>query len=88
MEDNPFVSTDKNRISDQTVENILKDLKRYSNTFAEVAERYGLTTRGVVKIFDRYCQMERNRLPRVLCIDEIYFFQSTQKEIYSYPAEF
>lgn len=80
IEDNPFVSTDKNRISDQTVEIILKDLKRYSNTFAEVAERYGLTTRGVVKIFDRYCQMKRNRLPRVLCIDEIYFSRARKKK--------
>lgn len=80
MEDNPFISSDENRVSDQTVENVLKDLKRYNNTFTAVAERYGLTARGVMKIFDRYCQMERNYLPRVMCVDEVYFSRVRRKK--------
>ena len=80
MENNPFISTDENRISDQTILNILQDLKRYNNTFTSTAERYGITTRGVMKIFDRYCQMERNRLPKVMCIDEIYFSRVRNKK--------
>ena len=79
METNPFIS-DNIRISDQTIENILTDLKRYNNTFSSVAERYDMTVRGVMKVFDRYCQMERNRLPKVLCIDEIYFSRTRRKK--------
>jgi len=79
MEESPFITSDT-RVSDRTIENILTDLKRYNNTFTSVAERYGLTVRGVMKIFDRYCQMERNRLPRVLCIDEIYFSRKRNKK--------
>ena len=80
METNPFISSDDNRVSDQTVENVLKDLKRYNNTFTSTAERYSLTTRGVMKLFDRYCQMERNRLPIVLCVDEVYFSRVRKKK--------
>ena len=79
MEDNPFCS-DTSHASDQTVENILSDLKRYNNTYTSTAERYGLTPRGVMKIFDRYCQIERNYLPRVMCIDEVYFSRKRRKK--------
>lgn len=79
METNPFISHD-DRVSDQTTINVLTDLKRYNNTFTAVAERYGLSVRGVMSLFDRYCQMERNRLPKVLCIDEIYFSRKRRKK--------
>lgn len=79
METNPFISHD-DRVSDQTAINVLTDLKRYNNTFTAVAERYGLSVRGVMSLFDRYCQMERNRLPKVLCIDEIYFSRKRRKK--------
>ena len=79
MEDNPFISHD-DRVSDQTVINVLTDLKRYNNTFTAVAERYGLSVRGVMSLFDKYCQMERNRLPKVMCIDEIYFSRKRRKK--------
>lgn len=79
METNPFISHN-DRVSDQTTINVLTDLKRYNNTFTAVAERYGLSVRGVMSLFDRYCQMERNRLPKVLCIDEIYFSRKRRKK--------
>ena len=79
MEINPFISND-DRVSDQTIINILTDLKRYNNTFTAVAEHYGLSVRGVISLFDRYCQMERNRFPKVLCIDEIYFSRKRRKK--------
>ena len=79
METNPFISNDE-RVSDQTIINVLTDLKRYNNTFTAVAERYGLSVRGVISLFDRYCQMERNRLPKVMCIDEIYFSRKRRKK--------
>lgn len=79
METNPFISHN-DRVSDQTTINVLTDLKRYNNTFTAVAERYGLSVRGVMSLFDRYCQMERNRLSKVLCIDEIYFSRKRRKK--------
>ena len=79
MENNPFCS-EVARVSDQTIENVLLDLKRYNNNFSSTAERYFLTVRGVISIFDRYCQMERNTLPRVLCVDEVYFSRKRKKK--------
>jgi len=79
MEENPFRS-EKNRVSDKTVLNILEDLKRYSNPFSSVAERYGISTRGVIKIFDRYVRMERLPLTKVMCFDEIYFSRKRRKK--------
>lgn len=79
MESNPFISDD-NKVSDQTILNVLDDLKKYNETFTKAAERYHLSVRGIIKIFDRYCRMERLRLPKVLCIDEIYFSRKRRKK--------
>lgn len=79
MEVNPFKS-DVNKVSDTTIENILKDIKRYNNTFRAVGERNHISTRGVMKVFDRYCQMDRLTLPKVLCIDEVYFSRKRDKK--------
>ena len=61
MDINPFISNEE-KVSDQTICNVLDDLKKYNETFTKVAERYHLTTRGIMKLFDRYCQMERLHL--------------------------
>ena len=79
MDINPFISNEE-KVSDQTICNVLDDLKKYNETFTKVAERYHLTTRGIMKLFDRYCQMERLPLPKVLCIDEIYFSRKRRKK--------
>lgn len=79
MDTNPFISNEE-KVSDQTISNVLDDLKKYNETFSKVAERYHLTTRGIMKLFDRYCQMERLPLPKVLCIDEIYFSRKRRKK--------
>jgi len=79
MEDNPF-SSDSNKISDQTILNVLTDLKKYNETFRKVAERYHLTTRGVMKLFDTYVNITRLNMPKVLCIDEIYFSRKRRKK--------
>lgn len=79
MEDNPFRSSTA-KVSDQTIRNVLQDLKRYNNTFHSVAERYHMSARGVMKIFDRYCQIDRLTLPRVFCADEIYFSRKRHKK--------
>ena len=79
MEDNPF-SSNSNKVSDQTIRNVLDDLKKYNETFRKVAERYHLTTRGVIKLFDTYVNMPRLNIPKVLCIDEIYFSRKRAKK--------
>ncbi len=79
METNPFVSNDE-RVSDQTIDNILKDLKNYNETFSKVAARYPLPVMRALKIFDRSCQMKRPPLPKLLCIDEIYFSRKRRKK--------
>lgn len=79
MEENPFTS-DNNHVSDKTVMNILNDLKRYNTTFREAAENNDVSVMEAMHIFDRYCQMERLRMPEVLCIDEIYFSRTRRKK--------
>lgn len=79
MEDNPFTS-DGNKVSDKTIEDILGDLKRYNVTFTEVAQRYHISTRGVIRIFDRYVNIKRNDLSQVICLDEIYFSRHRRKK--------
>lgn len=79
MEANPF-SSDNNKVSDKTIENVLDYLKRYNHTFADAGERYYMTTRGVMKLFDKYCQMERLPLTKVICVDELYFSRKRNKK--------
>ena len=79
MEDNPFCS-ENNRISDKTVLSILEFLKRYNNPFRAAASYFHLSTTEIIKLFDRYCQMERNKFTRVMCFDEIYFSRKRKKK--------
>ena len=79
MEPNPF-SSDNNRVSDRTIINILKDLKRYNTTFNEAAENNNTSVMGVIKLFDKYCQMNRLTLPKVMCMDEVYFSRRRKKK--------
>ena len=79
MEDNPFCS-ENNRISDKTVLSILEFLKRYNNPFRAAANYFHLSTTEIIKIFDKYCQMERNKFTRVMCFDEIYFSRKRKKK--------
>lgn len=79
MENNPFNSSN-NRISDKTIENILDFIKRYNNTFRSASGYFNLSTTEIIKIFDKYCNMERNQFSRVMCFDEIYFSRRRKKK--------
>ena len=79
MEDNPFTS-DNNKISDKTILNILETLKRYNVPFKQASEMYGISTRGIIKVFDKYVNIPRQPLSRIICIDEIYFSRSRKKK--------
>lgn len=79
MEDNPFTSDD-HRISDKTILNILETLKRYNVPFTQAGEMYGVSTMEVMKIFDRYVDMKRLSLSKIICLDEIYFSRTRRKK--------
>ena len=71
-EEDPFESQYL-RISDKTVENTLRLLKDYNQTFASVARTVGLTRTEVIKIFDEHVQVERKQLSECIGMDEFYF---------------
>lgn len=79
MEDDPFRS-DNNRVSDKTILDILDMLKRYNVTFTQTGQFYHLSTRAIVRIFDKYVNIPRNRLSNVICLDEIYFSRHRRKK--------
>ncbi len=79
MEDNPFNGKEK-KFSASLVVQILEYLKRYNHTFLDAAEYFGMTGTEVIRIFDRYCQMERNPLSKIVCFDEIYFSRKRRKK--------
>ena len=72
FEENPFESQYQN-ISDKTVENVLKLLKEYNQTFASVARTVGLARSEVIKIFDEHVQVKRKELSESVGMDEFYF---------------
>lgn len=74
-EPNPF-SYRNMKISSLTVYNVLKDLKKASETFKTVSDRYHISPTTVASIFDAHVSISRKPLPRYLCIDEVYAFRS------------
>ena len=72
FEKDPFESQ-YSGISDKTVENILKLLKEYNQTFSSVAKVVGISKTEVIKIFDEHVQVERKPLSECVGMDEFYF---------------
>ena len=61
------------KTSAQTVEMITYDFKKLL-TFAQIAEKYGITKSRVLQIFDeKVTFVPRRKMPMVLCVDEIRF---------------
>lgn len=71
-EQNPFLHR-KSKMTSTTVCKVLDDLKNSHETFASVAQRYFLSPTTVVRIFDKFVNIARKPLPRILCIDEVYY---------------
>lgn len=51
---------------------ILQALKDINSTFKSVAARFDVSTAYVVNLFDQKVDKPRLKLPRVLCVDEVY----------------
>lgn len=71
MEPNPFCDA-RQRISNATIFQVLKDCKRLNYTYSSIAEKNHISATSVIHIFDQYVDMKSSPLPRVLSIDEFY----------------
>ena len=81
-EHNPFCFKSM-KISALTVQNVLRDLKKQSETFASVASRYHISPTSAASIFDQHVKMPRLPLPELMCWDEAYaFFHEGEKSKY------
>ena len=72
-EHNPFCFNSM-KISALTVQNVLRDLKKQTETFSSVAARYHISPTSAASIFDRHVRMPRLTLPEYMCWDEAYAF--------------
>lgn len=73
-ETNPFVFK-KQKITIQTVSNVLNDLKSPAETFTSTASRNNISPTSAASIFDTHVNIPRQRLPDILEIDEVYAFK-------------
>ena len=72
-EHNPFCFKSM-KISALTVERVLADLKKQTETFSSVAERHHISPTAAASIFDHHVQMPRLSLPQFMEWDEAYAF--------------
>ena len=72
-ENNPFCFK-KQHISALTVQNILKDLKIQTETFASITRRYHVSPTTAASVFDAHVREARRTLPSLMCWDENYAF--------------
>lgn len=78
-EENPFC-TQYSRLSDKTVENVLKLCKNYNETFRSIARKVGLSVNEVITIFDEHVQVTGNPLSSCIAIDEFYFSRKAKNK--------
>ena len=64
-----LITAGKNRISDLTVNNILKALKT-KISFKDIGVLNGVTSQTVLNYMNKYICPERRTLPEIMCIDE------------------
>lgn len=70
-ENNPF-SNHGERSSVATVYLVLQDLKKITETYSAVAQRYHMSTSTVINIFDSHVSFTGMSLPEYLSIDEVF----------------
>lgn len=62
----------RSRISHEVVHTVLEMLRNYNITYRNVADILHISDTTVINIFDRYVNISRRKLPRILSIDECY----------------
>ena len=71
MESNNFAPK-KSRVSYETIYTVLEAAKRYNSTWKEIGRVAHVSDETAINIFDRYVNLPRLKLPKVLSIDECY----------------
>lgn len=62
------------------MDNVLKLLKEYNQTFASVGRATGLTRAEVIKIFDEHVQVKRREFSECAGMDEFYFSRKASRK--------
>lgn len=70
--DNKDLTPANRKVSYATIFNIMEMLKSPRSTFKDCAKANGISASSVVRIFDEHCHIDREKLPEVLCMDEVY----------------
>lgn len=60
------------RVSHETIQTVLEAARNYNSTWKEISEKAHVSDTTAINIFDRYVNLSRRILPRVMCIDECY----------------
>ena len=62
----------QSNLSYKTILLIMDLLKEPSITFKQAAELTGISETSVIRLFDKHIHINRNTLPEVICVDEVY----------------
>jgi len=71
MEPNTFAPK-KSRVSYETIYTVLEATKEWNATWKNIGKRGHVSDETAINIFDRYVNLPRGRMPKVLSIDECY----------------
>lgn len=71
------------KTSNQTLIMIIDEFRSHTSTFTSIAKKYFLKIQTVINIFEKYIICERQPLPKILCIDEIYTRKLTKNNPYA-----
>ncbi len=59
---------------------LLEDFKHYTALYSTISRKYGISPSEAMNQFDKYIQVKRFALPRVLSIDEVYFNRHAKRK--------
>lgn len=83
ISDNIHISPNKRSLSYASVVEIMELLKEPIETFRSIARKCSASESTVIRVFDKHCHIPRLKLPKVLCIDEVYTKLNSYKSKYS-----
>jgi transposase len=71
MENNPLTSYGQHITNDGLIK-VLNSLRNPRKTFQDAANDYFISKQTVINYFDRYVQLNRHQLTKIICFDEVY----------------
>ena len=67
-----FFAPKNSRVSYETIRIVLEAARNYNSTWKEISEKAHISDTTAINIFDRYVNIPRGMIPRIMCIDECY----------------